>query len=218
MWIYCKSCFWIYWIFNTGYIILLIVTFWSPSDKNKNLLKLVHMLGTLRKNTLTKNTSLSIFSNWSILRKSLLCHLLPSLPPQTNVLDNSKKIFFWQLFTIFGSPWNLGRKKLKAVGHSFQKIYHVPWSTGALWRSRDTAQWKSESVTFWPTNQQTAWVGSRDDRNDRKVKEARRSVDALLAGEDYGLVGGQWNLCKPWQPPLSSSWHTHALNHQKLYL
>ena len=152
-WIYCKSCFWTYIIeyFKSdipGYSILLIVTFWSPPDKNKNLLKLVPiiqvfpgstMLGTLCKNTLTKNTSLSIFSNWSILRKSLLCHLLPSLPPQTNVLDNSKKIFFWQLFTIFGSPWNLGRKKLKAVGHSFQKIYHVPWSTGALWRSRDTA-------------------------------------------------------------------------------
>ena len=69
------------------------------------------------------------------------------------------------------------------------------------------------SPTDGPTNQRTAWVGSRyanASKKNKEGKEARWSVDALLAGEDYGLVGGQWDLCKPWQPPLSFSWHTRT--------
>ena len=53
-----------------------------------------------------------------------------------------------------------GNQSLKAVGHSCQKIYNVPWSTNAL--SRDTD--RVEILKVWQTNLPTnplSWVGSR---------------------------------------------------------
>lgn len=44
---------------------------------------------------------------------------------------------------------HFGNQSLKAGGHSFQKIYHVPWATGTLWRSGSIKGTETERKVIW---------------------------------------------------------------------
>ena len=69
-----------------------------------------------------------------------------------------EKLGFFAIISVTPPPPK--KKNLKDVGHSFQKIYDILWSTDGLWRSRD-----AETVESCKCDQPT-WrltgVGARD--------------------------------------------------------
>ena len=69
------------------------------------------------------------------------------------ILQHNPRVYRWvsgwfgKKYTYTKYTWDL-----KAVGHSFQKIYDIPWSWDAPWGSRlwtpeTPTEWNSESVT-----------------------------------------------------------------------
>ena len=82
---------------------------------------------------------------------------------------NYLEIHFWK-YTFENTLLKIHFGNLKAVGHRFQKIYHVLWSTDAL------LHWHSGHLKVWPTYPSSHWGRFQRCSRLKKYQTASKSL------------------------------------------